>query len=963
MPPTPVPNWDVAWAAAGWRLRPSYRLCLLASCRIGKIPQVVRRSTQIGADVPPCDAVDVAGTSPVLFLGDLCAHAVGQGDRVLKSPGQDWRVIPGSLLERSRHLQVLDTLAGTVREHGHLLLISGEGGVGKTALLREFCDGRRSERVLWGGCDALFTPRPLGPFLDIAQAAGGELAHLLGTGAKPHEVAGCLVRTIASQGPTILVLEDVHWADEATLDVLRLLARPVEQIPALVLVTYRDDELARLHPLRLVLGELRSGRTTRRLHVEPLSLEAVEQLAATSGVDGRALYLATAGNPFFVTEVLAAEAGTIPSTIRDAVLGRAARLGAAARTVLDAVAVTPPHAELWLLEALAGDAASHLDDCVSAGMLALVPGGIAFRHDLARRAVEESVPPVRSAALHRVALEALAAPPIGDPDLARLAHHAEAASDAAMVLRYAPAAARHAAALAAHREAAAQYTRALRFAAGARPEQRAELFEGLSQAHYLTDQLGEAVTALEQALAIRRELGDEPGQGAALCALSRRLWCAGRTGEADASARGALAILQGLPPGHELAMAYGTLSQLAMNEEDAEGAITWATRALGLGEQLGAVDVVVHALNNLGTVDLLGGRGTALLERSIELAERSGLDEHVGRAFIHLGWGITRTRSYDLADRLDDGIDACGQRGLELWRMYVLAYRARCDLDCGRWSRAAEATAEVLGYARSAPLLRILALCVTGLVRARRGDPERWEPLEEAGSLLRGDNDLQWVAPVALARAEAAWLDGRGAAAVVDATQDALHLAVKRGASWIISELLWWRRIAGVEEPVPEEVAGPYALALRGDWALAASQWTELGCPYEAALALSQVDDHEVIRGALEVLQQLGARPAATITVRNLRQRGVRDIPRGPRPTTQSNPAHLTSRELGVLELVVQGMPNAQIAARLFLSTKTVDKHVSAALRKLGAHSRAEASAMAVRLGIVELTGTGAAGH
>jgi len=349
------------------------------------------------------------------------------------------------LLERSPHLTSLRDALGVVRgEHrGCLVLVGGEAGVGKTALVQQFCAERAPlERVLWGSCDPLFTPRPLGPFVDIAQQqTGGELRDLL-AGAKPHQVAVSLGRVVREQPGTILVLEDMHWADEASLDVLSVLGRRIESIPGLVIVTYRDDELGRTHPLRIVLSEFRSPRSIRRLRVDPLSAEAVEVLAQPYGIDANALYRATSGNPFFVTEALAAGNDEIPSTVREAVLARAARLSDAEVTVIEAVSVAPPVVELWLLDALVADGAGPLEQCLNSGMLQAVAGGVAFRHELARIAVEQSLSPHRRSALHRGALHALEAPPAGTAaDLARLAHHADAAGDSAAVLRFAPAAA------------------------------------------------------------------------------------------------------------------------------------------------------------------------------------------------------------------------------------------------------------------------------------------------------------------------------------------------------------------------------------------------------------------------------------------------------------------------------------------------------------------------------------------
>jgi predicted ATPase len=169
-------------------------------------------------------------------------------------------------------------LAGLAREldevmtgHGRLVFVEGEAGVGKTAVLRHFLAIRgHPARALWGACDPLFSPRPLGPFLDVAEELGGELSRTIESGAKPYDVAATLRRELAAAPePTILVLDDMHWADEASLDVLRLVTRRVETLPVLVLAGYRGHEVGLAHGLRLVMGELASSRAVQRLHVEP----------------------------------------------------------------------------------------------------------------------------------------------------------------------------------------------------------------------------------------------------------------------------------------------------------------------------------------------------------------------------------------------------------------------------------------------------------------------------------------------------------------------------------------------------------------------------------------------------------------------------------------------------------------------------------------------------------------------
>jgi len=335
------------------------------------------------------------------------------------------------LLERSEELTLLREWMAAVSEQskGRLVFVCGEAGIGKTALLRRFCAGAgESVRVLWASCDPLFTPRPLGPLLDIARETAGELRDQVDGGGKPHDVASALLRELESAKPTVLVLEDLHWADEATLDVVRLVGRRVDSVPVLLTASYRGEQLHRAHPLRIVLGELPSTSVTR-LELVGLSREAVVSLARWSALDADELYARTEGNPFFVTEALAADTELVPATVRDAALARVARLGASARGLLDAVAVVPQRAEVWLLEALAPSAREALDECVSSGILRTEANGIAFRHELARLAVEESLTPDLAAVLHRRAIAALAEPAIGPPDFARLAHHAEAAGD------------------------------------------------------------------------------------------------------------------------------------------------------------------------------------------------------------------------------------------------------------------------------------------------------------------------------------------------------------------------------------------------------------------------------------------------------------------------------------------------------------------------------------------------------
>ena len=546
----------------------------------------------------------------------------------------------GAFLERDEGLLALEGSLTEVIEGsgGKLLLVTGEAGVGKTALLRRFSSSRKpSIRVLWGSCEPLLTPRPLGPLFDVAEIVGGELHELVRTGARPHEVTAALLSELDKRPPTLLVLEDLHWADEATLDVFRLLARRVESDPALTVASFRDDELDRSTQLRIVLGEL-PGRP-RRLKLASLSLDAVHELAEPYGVDGRELHEKTGGNQFLVTEVLGAPSERIPETVRDAVLARAERLPEPARRLLQALAVVPGRVELWLLSALAGETADRLEQCLASGVLTVVDGGVAYRHELAREAVETTLPPDRRLALHRAALTALSAPAVGDPDPTRLSYHAEAVGDTEAVLMWASQAAGRATGTGAHREAAAQYARALRFSERSTADARADLLERRAYECFLVNESAETIASLEQAIELSRSLGDRLRIGRLLCSLARALHESGRDSEGTPLVLEAVELLEPLGDSRELGRAFGTRAQFCMLTDSFEQTVTWgntgdrARRAPRRHRNGGAR--AQHRRHRVAERRLTGGRG----ETGAKPAPRS-----VGRLGCRHRSGVQQSR-------------------------------------------------------------------------------------------------------------------------------------------------------------------------------------------------------------------------------------------------------------------------------------------------------------------------------
>jgi DNA-binding CsgD family transcriptional regulator len=859
------------------------------------------------------------------------------------------------LLERHTLVRALHAWLDEAADgRGRLVLVSGEAGIGKTALLSSFCSEAVSAEVLWGGCERLFTPRALGPFVDIAEQVDGALGQLVARGAAPHQFVAALSDELRARTPAVLVIEDVHWADEATLDVITLLSRRLDQVPALLVVSFRDDELSVAHPLQMVLGELAGRPRVERIHVPALSRDAVRTLAQPFGADDERVFERTAGNPFFVTEVLATGDARLPATVRDAVLARAAHLPGASRRLLECAAAVPSKVEIWLLEAIADGDLSALETCLASGMLRAEGHHVAFRHELARLAIDESTAPDRRVALHRAILKTLRAQPEQLRDVARLAHHGEAAGDGEAVLEFAPQAARRAADLGSHREAAEQYARALRYAEGLPLEAQADLYERRGYECHLTDQLADALVAAREALDRRKALGQRIREGDTLVFISRLLWFLGRSEESQQAGSAALAMLGELPDSPELATAYANMARISLLAHHMGDAVEWGTKAIPLAERFEATGILASALNTIGVAELAQGEvdnGRAKLQRSLELARAADLEEHVARALVNLGGAMLDIRNYEVAARyIAEGLEYTADRELGSFRNFLLSIQAHWQLEQGLWDEALDTAELALRQAtsRSISLIRVPSLRVIGLIRARRGDPRAREALDEALELAVPE-ELQQIAPVAAACAEAAWL-ADDPEAVARITDHAFALTRERGDPRRGGDLAYWRFKAGIEDEPGPWITQPYRRQIEGDWRGAAQDWLRLGCPYEAALALAEGDDEESLRAALAELQRLGAVATARDVTRRLRERGARRIGRGPRASTRSNPAGLTARELDVVALL--HLQNSEIAARLYISPKTVDHHVSAILRKLGVSTRQKAMVEARELGI-----------
>ena len=840
---------------------------------------------------------------------------------------------------------------------GRLVFVEGEAGIGKTTLLRAFRHSLGPEvPVHWGACDALGTPRPLGPIHDIAAPLPVAMqARLLAAGGDRHRTYAAFVDLLAER-PSLAVIEDLHWADEATLDLLRHAGRRIARTRSLLLASFRSDELVPAHPLRAVLGDLATAGALR-LETPPLSLAAVASLAAASGVDPTELHRTTGGNPFFVTEVIAAGGHGVPSTVQDAVLARASRLSISARAVLDAAAVAGPRVEPWLLQALTAAESASIDECLATGVLRADGATFAFRHELARQAVLHAMTPTRTLSLHRLALQSLLAPGRATAiDPSRLALHADGAGDAQAVLHWAPLAARDAATQGAHRQAAEHWALALKHAAT--DAQRAPLLDACALECRVCGRLTDAVAQGERAVRLWRQLGNPMSEAMSLARLGMWLIVSARKDEGEAAMRDALARVA-TPDAEPAAVIFVQRNAAAMHmmNSDTEQAVALAHQVLRRAEQAGDGIAIDQAHLIIGSALLSGAcaaEGIDHLQRALAGAQMRGPDTAIATTLLNLGSGCAATHRLDLAERwLLQGIAHCRERDIDLSRLYQLSWLALVRLHQGRWHEAGIAANEVLADGRAAPIARVMALVALGRLLARRGESGVWVALDEARELAERSGALQRLVPMRCARAEAAWLEGRDAEAAAEA-QGPLALALSKGIAVFAAELLLWcRRGSHAELEIPPFCADhPFALEAAGRWSDAVRAWQALQCPYEAACAMAESADAQMQRQALACFDALGARPMAERTRRRLRAAGVRGVPRGPRSSTSHNPAGLTSKEIAVLSLLALGLRNKEIAHRLSRSPRTIDHQIESIFVKLGVATRAEAVGAAHRLGV-----------
>lgn len=857
------------------------------------------------------------------------------------------------LLERDDELGLLTGLVeDAVRGRGCLVLVGGEAGLGKTSLVRGLRNVLPQEiAFVSGGCEPLSVPVPLGALRELVDAAGS--ADLAALGSDDRLTLAREVRVaLAARAPAVAVVEDAHWADPLTLDLLRILARRVEETGVVVVVTYRNDEVAANPALGLLLGDLVSSPAVRRIALRPLSDAAVQELAAGSGLDAHRLLRATGGNPFLVVEAIAA-GGLLPASVRDAALARAGRLSPAAARVVDVAAAIGQRFEPALLRALVGDCTGAVEEALARGVLVADGAMLGFRHELIREALELSISPPRRAELHARVFAALAEQPDGTAN-ARLAHHAELGGLPDEAARHAMLAAAEAERVGALRETYLQAGRALRLGRGLGPTERFELLVQYARAsNFANPDLQDGADAANQAARLAGELGDDRRRGQALMSLSYNLWSLERLVEARSAAEQAVAAFEPTEDVASLAWARATVMRMDATGFDPGAAVETAPSVLAVAEEAGLEELRLDVLISLALARGHEGEREALqiLADALEAARDGGFTIRVVRTYVNLMTVAVALREHERVDQTA----AEALPLLEEWQvsplpiMAIRFYRARSLLDRGRWD-------EAVGIAR----LRErwwkgefpMACAIEGLIKARRGEAGADGLLEQAWreltDLVGAESARHGM--MRLGMVEAAWLRGDRAAALAELVAARDSPATARFARSGGELALWGARL-GIEFELPVGAAEAVRLEIEGDWRRAIACWRESEAPYEAALAALPGDDRAA-REAVATLHKLGARAAARAFARERAARGARAA-RGPRRSTLAHPAGLTRREQEVLQALETGASNAAIAAALHLSERTVAHHVSAILGKLGAPNRHLAIEQARRRGLL----------
>ncbi len=845
---------------------------------------------------------------------------------------------------------------------GGMLIVSGESGAGKTSFVDTFVEQwARDERVLWGVCDPLPTPRPLGPIHDLAHRLAPATRKVLECSDQPYDMFAAVYDDLRT-APSVLVLDDLQWADQGTIDLLRFVLRRVAQTRSLVIGIVRDEEVGVSHPMRALLGDVARSARADSLSMPPLSVQAVGALVGERPVDPVWLHRVTGGNAFFVCEMLdhygvsanAAESpgDDLPTNVRDAVLARTAGLDSAAWDLLNLLTCSPGAIPDHLLADL-GVTLPASRALADAGLIRRSSRGVAFRHDLCRLAIRSVIPPGAEPRLHRRLIDAYEASP--QIDSAVLTHHALGARDVERIRRAACDAGIAAARSGAHTQAAEFFTIALDQGGPLAPEDEAELLELVADEFYLIDRLADAIDASLRAMRIRQELGELVAVSGNHLSLAVYQWYNANRGIAEGHAAEAITVLDAETDDAEqlvqLGHAFATQAYLAVQASDLDGAKTLISRAREIADRTGDSDLNIRVSLIENYCVVLNGDDSGREEiLSILNAGPKHINELYSGGWSNITYFDVEQRRLDVAaDLLDISIPLMHEHDLPICRVWQLGSRARLQLMMGEWDDATVDADRVLD-GPSAPLARTWPHLIRGLIALRRHGAGA-DSLDDAWRLACRFSEPIRMLPVAAAIVELSWATGVSDHRISQC-RELLTDGPIAGLEWSRGELAVWLRRLGENVDVVG-VAEPYRLLLDGAYEAAADEFHRLSMPYDAALALVDSGDPAFAARALDILDRLGADAVAAKVRRDLRSQGVTAVPARRRSATLANPVGLTARQVEVLRLLDDGLTNAELAERLYLSVKTVDHHVSAILAKLDVTKRRDAVRRARQLGLL----------
>ena len=786
-----------------------------------------------------------------------------------------FRPKPTELVERDEPLAALEAAyESAAAGYGQVALISGEPGIGKTALVSRFAADLPERSVLWGACDDLLTPKPLGPFHDIADGVSAGLTSAITDRSAPQEIHRLLVDELdRSPSPTVLVIEDVHWADDATLDAVTFIGRRIAGLPAMLVLTFRSGEVSATDPLHATLAAVRSPMTLY-LELTPLSHSAVASLAGDRSDE---VYAATGGNPFFVSELLTAEPESVPPSVAHAVVGRAARLSDEALYLVELVSVVPTRISTSVLDGVMPLWTLAAEEAERHNLVHVSADHVQFRHELARNAILSNVPGARRRRLHTEILEILLKT---GADPADIVHHAEAAGATEVTAGYALVAARRAAAVGSNREANAHFVRAAQFADRLPRTEQAALFEEFAVIAYLVVRMDDAFVAIDRAIDLYDGLADQAAMGRCIRLRSRFHWYAGDNPAARADARAAISILEALGESAELARAYSGLSQLAMLASEANTALEWGERAVELATRLGDDRTKAHALVNIGTVEMNADPDDiATLQHAHELADAAGERHEAVRAMLNVGYSATIWVRPDLAwEHTNRAIAYAEEHQVDTLLGYAKLIAAWLRLREGDLA-AAEDAARVEIESRTS-VTQLLATTLLAEIAIRRGNPDAAQRLAELADQADRTGELQRIVPTLSLETEWALVTGGPMPVEHFAHAFAVRDTISGPVGGTNGEALaGWAAVAGVDSTFDEPMSAAHLAMARRDWAMAANEFSAAGWTYHRALMLSLLDDRAALTEALEIARRLGAHPLMERTSKRLHELGA-ELPR-----------------------------------------------------------------------------------